>query len=196
MDIVLLSGWSGSGKDFVANIFELYGFTKLSFAGELKKIIAHKYNIPLELTQTQEGKRQIIPSVKKSVRNILIQEGQEIRKEKGYGYFAECVAQTIIDTSLKRVVISDWRFPVELETLKNQLPKERFHTIRILRVDQQSSPILDMYTENQLDFFAFNYYFENPGVYSMNNSLYNQIKKFFVKIDIPCDVETDDGIGK
>ena len=50
MDIVLLSGWSGSGKDFVANIFTLYGFTKLSFAGELKKIISNKYSIPIELT--------------------------------------------------------------------------------------------------------------------------------------------------
>ena len=185
MEIILLSGWSNSGKDFVADYFSKWGFTKLSFADELKKIVSKKYNIPLEQTMTQEGKQTIIPGTGKTVRTILIEEARTIRRENGTEYFARLLALTILEKYLSKVVISDWRFPIELETLQELFFKyTRFHTIRITRHGQLLSPVAHIATENQLDSYPFSYQIENPGVFSMNQNLYHQIKTFLIKIGI------------
>lgn len=47
MKIVAISGWKGSGKDTVANfLVRTYGFKRLSFADELKDMMASQYGIP------------------------------------------------------------------------------------------------------------------------------------------------------
>ena len=202
VEVVLLCGWSGSGKDFIADCFTHYGFSKLSFACELKKIVAMKYNIPIEMTYTQEGKRQRVEGTEKTVRDLLIQEGQEIRSKKGTGYFAELVADLIKEKSLKRVVISDWRFPIELETLQTIFNNEnaRFHAIRIVHHKQHKSPVDDTYTENQLDRYPYMEIFENPGTFSSFPFLYSQIKFFLentnIYIENLCGVEINAGIDK
>ena len=160
--ILLLSGWSGAGKDTVADFLTRYGFTKLAFADSLKEIVATEFNIPLEWTMTQEGKRTTLPCGK-SVRELLIKRGQEIRHEqKNLGYFAEQVAKKI-EAQKGKYVISDWRFIDELETLKEFCKAEKIITIRITRRGQEESQVKDLITEHYLDFFSFSYRFENPG---------------------------------
>ena len=193
MDIVLLSGWSNAGKDFIADMFLNYGYTKLSFAGELKKIVAETYNIPLELTMTQEGKRTIHDKTGKSIRELLIQEARQIRERYGDGYFAKCVAITIQKQSSNKIILSDWRFPVELETLKSMFYKKdvKIYTVRVHRRGQYYSPIPDTYTENQLDFYSFDHQFENPGSYDASNSLSQQIENFFNTFNISYTIDKD-----
>ena len=53
------------------------------------------------MTYTQEGKRQKVEGTEKTVRDLLIQEGQEIRSKHGTGYFAELVADLIKEKSLR-----------------------------------------------------------------------------------------------
>ena len=107
--ILLLSGWSKSGKSTVAEILsQRYGAKVYAFADELKKMVAEEFQFPFEWTQTQEGKQQLAPNGK-TVRELLIQRGQEIRAEKeDPGFFARLVAKQIqmLDTLC---VISDWR---------------------------------------------------------------------------------------
>jgi len=162
--ILLLSGWSGAGKDTVADFLTSYGFTKLAFADSLKEIVATEFDIPLEWTKTQEGKRMILPCGK-SVRELLIKRGQEIREEQqNLGYFAEQVAQKI-EIQGGKYVISDWRFIDELETLKKFCKAEKIITMRITRRGQEESQVKDLITEHYLDFFPFSYRLQNPGTY-------------------------------
>ena len=49
MTILLLSGWSTSGKDMVASLLkEQYGFQRYAFADILKEIVAGEYLFPVE----------------------------------------------------------------------------------------------------------------------------------------------------
>ena len=160
--ILLLSGWSGAGKDTVADFLTHYGFTKLAFADSLKEIVAAEFEFPLEWTKTQEGKRKTL-ACGKSVRELLIKRGQEIREEQqNLGYFAEQVAKKI-EKQDGKYVISDWRFIEELKTLQEFCKAETIHTIRITRRGQEESQVKDSITEHDLDFFPFSYRLENPG---------------------------------
>jgi hypothetical protein len=160
--ILLLSGWSGAGKDTVADFLTGYGFTKLAFADSLKEIVAEEFEIPLEWTKTQEGKRKTL-ACGKSVRELLIKRGQEIRQEqKNLGYFAEQVAKKI-EKQDGKYVISDWRFLEELQTIREFCKAEKILTMRITRRGQEESQVKDLITEHYLDFFPFSYRLENPG---------------------------------
>ena len=205
MDILLLSGWSGAGKDYIADLFLKYGFTKYTFAEELKKAVSKRYDIPLEQTLTQEGKQSIHAKTGRRIRDILIEEAKELRYMNGDGYFAECVAKTILETSFTqgKIVISDWRFPIEFETLcnviqnqkqnqkQNQNQDVRFHTIRISRPGQTCSPVPDTYSENQLDFFPFHYHLENDENTDIRSFL--DRLNLLSAIEKPCDAVINDG---
>jgi dephospho-CoA kinase len=158
MAIFLLSGWSGSGKDAVGSILGTYGFQRLAFADALKVQVAEELNIPLQWTHTQHGKRLIVRG--KTVRDHLIQRGQEIRIEQcDPGYFARKVYSKI-DTS-KNYVITDWRLLAEYKALEDFTFK--VITVRVTRNGQETSYINDSLTEHELDTFPFDVIIINNG---------------------------------
>jgi len=158
MVIFLLSGWSGSGKDAVGSVLGNYGFQRLAFADDLKVQVAEELNIPLQWTHTQHGKRLVVRG--KTVREHLIQRGQEIRIEQGDpGYFARKVYSKI-DPS-KKYVITDWRLLAEYNALSDFLLD--VVTIRVIRKSQETSYVKDSLTEHELDTFPFNLIIINDG---------------------------------
>ena len=165
--IVLLSGWSGAGKDTVGDILEdITDATKLNFATELKKRVAAEFQFPFIWTMTQEGKQRILQDGT-TVRERLIQRGQEIRKElNDPGFFARCVAHEIkgLAAIQSRFVIADWRLRCELDALKDELAplNPQFITVRIQREGQTESPVKDSLTEHELDDFSFDMILKNP----------------------------------
>ncbi len=169
MKVYLLSGWSGSGKDTVGRILiENYHFQRFAFADVLKEMVAVEFGFPVEWAHTETGKQTIISSVGKTVRQLLIQRGQEIRNEKGdLGYFARGVATKIqnlmySNNPAEGVVITDWRLPVEYETL-NQLLHYPIVKVRVRRWGQHTSPVGDSETEHQLDTWTFDCSIQNLG---------------------------------
>jgi phosphomevalonate kinase len=165
--ILLVSGWSNSGKSTVAELLkERYGARVFAFADQLKRIVADEFQFPFEWTQTQEGKQRLL-SNGKSVRDLLIQRGQEIRAEKNdAGFFARLIAKQISALPMNETmlcVISDWRLVIELETLKQEFPDVKLFTIRIQREGQEKSPVHDSLTEHELDVFPFDYILQNSG---------------------------------
>jgi hypothetical protein len=171
MRIYLLSGWSGSGKDTAGTIFQkTYGCIRMAFADVLKTMVAAEFQFPVEWTHTEAGKQRIIPAAGKSVRELLIQRGQEIRKEQeDPGFFARIVATQIQNllysgNAPEGVVITDWRLPVEYETLKAYLHFP-IVKIRIHRWGQTASPIPDSETETQLDSWTFDFTIHNLGTH-------------------------------
>lgn len=169
MKVLLLSGWSTSGKDTVGKILEKeFKAFHFAFADILKEIVAQEYNFPVNLTHSEKGKQTVLANGK-TIRELLIKRGQEIRKEKNdTGYFSRIVAKQIQNLSLmakppKLVVVTDWRLPIELDIVKSILSYP-VYTVRIQREGLTQSPIKDSETESQLDNYNFDYVIENDGV--------------------------------
>jgi hypothetical protein len=169
MKLYLLSGWSGSGKDTVGRILvEKYNFQRFAFADVLKEMVAVEFGFPVEWAHTEAGKQTVIPETGKTVRQLLIQRGQELRTEKGdLGYFARGVATNIQNLMYRNnpaegIVITDWRLPVEYETL-NQCVHYPIVKVRVHRWGQYTSPVGDSETEHQLDTWTFDCIVQNLG---------------------------------
>lgn len=164
--VLLLSGWSRSGKNAVGAILsKTYGFECMAFADVLKEIVAQEYNFPVRWAHTEIGKQTMLPCGK-TVRQLLIQRGQEIRAEKNDpGFFAKGIFETIRLTD-RPVCITDWRLWAEHDIIdygcRVDLGRPTY-TIRIRRKDQIESPVQDSLTEHQLDTARFDTILENPG---------------------------------
>ncbi len=146
MIIILLRGFSNSGKDFVGDIIcKQYGYKKFSFASSLKKIVSEIYNIPLELLYTQEGKMMICENDihKRTNRQLLIDEALKL-KESDFDIFAKHCCNEIEKTSSNKIVITDWRFMNEYNVLKDIFSNAKIIPIHVIRKNQEKSPIDDI----------------------------------------------------
>ncbi len=166
MIILLLSGWAGAGKDATAGILNTYGYKRYAFADALKKQVAAEFSFPIEWCYTQRGKQQVLEETKgKTVRDLLIQRGQEIRAEKkNPGYFAELTAEKILQDFPALAVITDWRLPCELDVIREYFfLNAKIVLVRIQREGQERSLVEDSLTEHSLDDFQFDVVIDNPG---------------------------------
>lgn len=169
--VILIAGWSGAGKDTVGKVIQhKWGCPLYAFADILKEMVVEEYKFPFQWTQTQQGKQWLLPHGE-TVRQVLIRRGQEIRAEhKDPGYFARIVANKIKHaletTDFKTFVITDWRLPVELLTLEQELTAlgVSFRKVRVIREGQTESPIQDKTTEYQLVDYIFDEVIYNDGV--------------------------------
>ena len=175
--VFLLSGWSNAGKDTVGkSMLHTYGAPHYAFADELKETVAKEFDIPFHWTQTEIGKATRLPNGK-TVREILIQRGQEIRAERNDPmYFAKGVAKKIISKyesdpeTYGTFCITDWRLPEEFSAIEQALVPQGFqvYKVRVKRVYpdgsliSNSSPVKDSLTETQLDRWVFDAYINNP----------------------------------
>lgn len=136
-------GFSMSGKDTVGEILcREYGFTRFAFADCLKELVAEKYGCEVHFLHTQEGKMIFSTKYGKKWRDILIQEGYEQRR-LNENIFADMCIQKIKDSGKKRIVITDLRYPNELERIIFSFPKEFIKVIHVMRKGQLKSPVDD-----------------------------------------------------
>ncbi len=157
MKIIIIGGYSGSGKDTVGDyLVKNHGYTKISFADDLKKFVSDKYNLPIKYFLSQTGKKRFLSSGK-TVRDLLIEEGQ-IQRDKDENVWVKKVLQKILTEKFDKVVITDFRFPNEKLYLEEKLTEYSFTSIRILRdtIEKVDSP-----TEHMLDTFQFDFTLTN-----------------------------------
>jgi dephospho-CoA kinase len=166
--IVMISGRSGSGKDTVGEILKK-NYTRLAFADELKKEVSKKYNIPIELMNSQEGKKTLIPGSEKTVREILIEHGEEERKKDKNVWIKKIISKIKKE---KNYIITDWRFKNEYEEIKKNY--EKIITIRIER-KKINKIENDRGSETELDNYKFDYIVKNDGTIE-------ELKKMILKI--------------
>lgn len=191
MIVILLSGWSGSGKDTVGQILQTkWSLYQTAFAKPLKQMICEEFSIPFEWTQTQEGKQKKDPRTQKTVRELLVQRGQEIRAEKNDpGYFGKCIANEIIQQYNLNLqcgfVITDWRLPEEIRALEQMLGpfQATILKVRITNTSQDKSPVNDFISEQQLNKYVFDEVIQNDGI-----SLHTLAKEVYEKIGPHIDV--------
>ena len=167
--IILLAGWSRSGKDTAADyLCNIHHMKKFAFADAPKIAVAEKYNFPLAWTKTQDGKSLEIQtdSGKHTVRELIIEYAMCERAKNSFAW-AEVVAKQIrqsITEGYTQFVISDWRFLDELIGLQKELYsiKPVIYTVRITRNGQIISPVADK-TEYGLLGFPFWIHIFNSG---------------------------------
>ncbi len=176
MSIILLRGFSHSGKDFIGNILcENYGYKRYAFADSLKKIVAKEFSCPLEILHSQEGKLQICEndSLKRSYRQILIDEALRLRNIDA-GVFAKHCCTEIYgfnpEDIPEKIVITDWRYPNEIEILTKTFPNYLITPVHIQQIGQIESPVKDI-SEYQLSNRINDYTLLN----NMDDSIYKEI---------------------
>jgi hypothetical protein len=166
LHIVLLSGWSGSGKDTIGRLLTTHkGFKRYAFADPVKDQAAKRYGFERGLADTPEGKETAVPAQNflmpagRTVRDWVIHHGEERKRIDGAGVWAAAIAARIQADRLEaggsapfRAVITDWRFPEELVELQRRLPGAEFWPVRLVRGGQRVSPVGSM-TEYSLSGF-------------------------------------------
>jgi hypothetical protein len=177
MSIILLRGFSQSGKDFIGQIIcEKYEYKRYAFADSLKQIISKEFNCSLDILHSQEGKLQICESdlLKRTYRQILIDEALRLKNIDNDVFAKHCCKEIIgfnPEDIPERIVITDWRFPNELTVLEKIFPNYKITTVHIKRVDQLKSPV-DSISEYQLINRNNDYMIINK----MNKSIYDEIE--------------------
>jgi hypothetical protein len=115
--LVLLSGWSQSGKDSVAKILvESYTFQRFAFADPIKEEVASTHKIPLEWCHDQKKKAELLEGTDKTLREEIIRVAENGRHSDP-GCWAKKLSVHLlreIKRGKKKFVISDWRNLEEL----------------------------------------------------------------------------------
>lgn len=179
--IILLAGKAGSGKDTVANILVTkHSFKRFAFADILKEYVSDKYNIPLEILFTQEGKKKeiIVNKKKVTLRELLIQEGAK-KREQDIDYWVNLVIEKIKNEPLTQdIVISDFRFENEYNRILEVF--NEIITIKVIR--ENGCENIDDISETALNKFKFDrIFFNDRTIYDLENLVFNDlsyIKRF------------------
>jgi hypothetical protein len=155
MNIKLICGYIGHGKDLLAELYEKkYFYTKLNVATYIKKYTCNKYKIPYILANTQNGKKTIWNSEQNTtVRDLIILESNNLKKQYGNTVFIDKIIENINKNNLSKVVIADFRYPIEYEKLVETYGKNSIEIINIIRLGY---PIEELPSEHQLDSFIKN----------------------------------------
>jgi adenylate kinase family enzyme len=162
--IILVSGWAGSGKDtFADRLVEKFNFKKLAFATSLKKAVAQKYNIDIELTKTQEGKQQIIAQCNKTVRELLIEEALVMRKVDAEVFIKKTCEEINEFDINQNVVISDLRFKDEYNYVFKKYHNKYNTKVNIFRIERFDKQPLMLASESELNNVSFDKTILNKG---------------------------------
>lgn len=185
MSIILLRGFSHSGKDFVGQILcNEFDYKRFAFADSLKKMVAKEFNCSLEQLHSQEGKLQICEtdSLKRTYRQILIDEALRLRNLDASVFAKHCCNEIIgpnPESTPDRIVITDWRYPNEIKIIQELFPRYNITPVHIIREGQTESPVNDI-SEHQLDSRTDDYRLINQ----MNNSIYQEVSKLIESIHL------------
>lgn len=181
MNIILLRGFSHSGKDFVGEtLCTKYGYKRFAFADSLKKMVAQEFGCPIEQLHSQSGKLQVCPSdsAARTFRQILIDEAFRLRNINP-GVFVEHCCKDIIESDSKLVVITDWRYPNEIDIITKTFPNAIVTPVHILRNGQDKSPVDDI-SEYQLQDRCTDYQIIN----NMDDTIYDEIAQLIEFIEL------------
>jgi hypothetical protein len=179
--IVLIRGYSQSGKDFIGKaLCQHFRFQRFAFADSLKRIVARIYQCPIDVLHSQSGKQRICEQdeQKRSYRQILIDEALRLRAIDDTVFARECCQDIMKQQNTTKVVITDWRYPIEYTMLVEQFPNDLIIPLQVVRNDIEESPVDDI-SEHHLDDRVGDYKLVN----SMNVYVHQDIYRFIQHIN-------------
>lgn len=183
-DVILLAGYRRHGKDtfyrhcagvdegaryiitldFENIVMPTRPYVRLAFADILKEECARILNMSFDELERDKDEplradyafKSTVPRCSPpTVRDVLIDEGA-YRRSTERGYYARKVCEKLFDTSDSITIITDFRFPLEYEYLREHLAGSgrRLITAWLHRDGAPVSPASDV-TEHMLDDFTF-----------------------------------------
>ena len=166
--ILLLSGYAGSGKDAAASLLmEECGFQRFAFADALKELVAVRTGIPVSIFHSSQ-KDTVVPSSSKhhpkTYRDLLLEVAKEERA-KDLDVFSRIVATQIEEAGSggqRRFVISDWRYKREESFLQSALDSATYQIVRVRIKRLAVTPSTDP-TEHDLDEEPMDIVIQNDG---------------------------------
>jgi hypothetical protein len=171
----MFCGYAGSGKTAAANILhshlDPHTTYTIAFADAVKDDVASLYNLPRTLFDTQEGKASIVktPDGECTARELLIEYSLAMKQAQGYDVWAKKVAHNIHNKvekcKIKNVIIHDWRFIAEIDTITCEFPQPEFilHRIRIERPSVSCSLGIHIPSEHEIDTYTTEITLTNEG---------------------------------
>ena len=158
--IIALTGIARSGKDTTADyLVQKYGYVRLAYADIMKSILCSTFNItPQELEAYKNDSNSTIAVVdinqsadfvkydilKVTFRNILENFGQSMKALFGEKVWSNLIIQKIKELNHDKVVVSDVRFHVEIDGLR-----ENFNAVTLLRITNGIQPASEHASEVQ-----------------------------------------------
>ena len=140
LSLVLLAGLA----TFAHADEPLFSVKRFAFADALKEMVAEKYGVDISVLHSQEGKKLVCAANGKTWREILISEAAAAR-EKDPDIFAKMTAVAIAAEEVRRVVLTDWRYPNEYSIIREAFPNAVITTVHMIRQDQGGvSPVMDV----------------------------------------------------
>ncbi len=172
MKIILITGWSESGKDTIGEyLTSNHGFIRFAFADEIKYVASQLYGFPRALADTQEGKRTLVYNTM-TVRDTLIRLAAVDKERFGNTIYAESLAREISqEPSDARIVITDLRYMYEYTTIRDQFKDSDLQIWKVVRPTQTESPVKDS-SEHAINAFVYDILIENTTL----ENLYKQIE--------------------
>lgn len=187
-NVIALCGLARSGKDTVADyLVNNYGYTRVAYADAIKDMLCDIFKISNEelndfkndeaswlavydtLTSTSY-EMDSYTDLNVTFRNIIENFGQVMKTRFGESVWSDLLISKIMSQGIKKVVISDLRFIIEHEGLK-----EAFRDLHIFKVNRGLIPMSDHPAENEHVHIGTNLHLDNTKDLSY---LYTQIDKY------------------
>ena len=167
LTLIMVSGYKRSGKDYVSEVMlQLTEESQvLSFAEPLKDIMAITLGVSKD---TLENLKNVgvavgthdnyghVDEIATNARAILQRFGTEAMKK----HFGDSVWSDLLVSKMPEygtVIISDWRFKVEVDTLR------RYGKVHTVRVHDHTLVAGDHASEHELDDYDFEYHIDNTA---------------------------------
>lgn len=174
--VILLSGHSGSGKDYIANIMK----QQLEDNGN-KVLVTHYADLLKYILKSffnWNGKKDL------NGRSLLQRVGTNVIRKQNPDYWVNFINDmfTFFPNEWNYILIPDARFSNEIEIIKNN-PYVNTITIRINRTNYKSKLTEEQQqhpSETSLDEYGFDYYVTNDGTETINDA----VKEFVNYIDV------------
>lgn len=159
--IYLLSGWAGSGKDYIATT-QFPHATRFAFGDVLKQQVSEASGLPLTYFNDRTLKDTPLDTVfaltgdRVTPRDLLLNEARIARAFDKDVYAKVVLAQILGDVSSSVFVVTDWRYKREFEFLHTQLQMSttsyRIYKCRVVRKPKQTvAEVSNDETEHDLD---------------------------------------------
>lgn len=197
--LIAISGWKGAGKDTAGlHLVHEYNYRPISFAYELKNIVAETYGIhrfamddrtkkdmpiiSLPAIPTDPFSQAIHVMLKDELssgywtpRALCILEGS-IKRSVYANYWVKKVVEHVLQDPYNNYVITDMRYVNEADTLKIMIP-----SIKTFRIERAGHEITTQDpSERNLDTYKFDYVVSNdssiPDLYKKLDNIMEEFK--------------------
>ena len=159
--VIMLSGWSGSGKDAAALLLvEEMRFVRLAFADMLKRAVSQESDVPLYYFHDQLLKDTPLPGTNQTPRDLLLAHAIKARATDP-DIYSRILVTNIYSPNARsdRFVISDWRYKREYEFIEREL--RNVATLLRVRIQRPGVVPSDDHTEHDLDNDTFDIVINN-----------------------------------